>query len=113
MIVSLSSDISLEAGGGKGANLARLVRAGFPVPPGFVVTTCAYRDYLSRNNLEPGIREIARAARTENPASLDAASAAIRARFASAELPSTLAAAIRDAYAALGQPPVAVRSSAT
>jgi len=29
--------------GGKGANLGELLRAGLPVPPGFVVTTAAYR----------------------------------------------------------------------
>ncbi len=29
--------------GGKAANLGRLMRAGFPVPDGFVVTTRAYR----------------------------------------------------------------------
>ncbi len=29
--------------GGKGLNLGRLTRAGLPVPPGFVVTTEAYR----------------------------------------------------------------------
>src|SRR5215468_9259204 len=29
--------------GGKGANLGELTRAGFPVPPGFCVTTAAYR----------------------------------------------------------------------
>jgi pyruvate,water dikinase len=34
-----------EAVGGKGASLSRLVRAGFSVPPGFCVTTSAYRDH--------------------------------------------------------------------
>ena len=29
--------------GGKGASLGRLIRAGFPVPNGFVVNTRAYR----------------------------------------------------------------------
>ena len=29
--------------GGKAENLGRLIRAGFPVPDGFVVTTRAYR----------------------------------------------------------------------
>lgn len=29
--------------GGKGANLGELIRAGFDVPPGFVITTAAYR----------------------------------------------------------------------
>src|SRR5215471_6633364 len=32
--------------GGKGANLGELTRAGFPVPPGFCVTTAAYREFL-------------------------------------------------------------------
>ena len=41
------SDISLV--GGKAANLGRLVRAGFPVPDGFVVTTRAYLDARSQN----------------------------------------------------------------
>jgi phosphoenolpyruvate synthase/pyruvate phosphate dikinase len=30
--------------GGKGANLGELVRNGFPVPPGFVVSAEAYAD---------------------------------------------------------------------
>jgi len=47
-VVVLSSrraaDVSLT--GGKGASLARLIRHGFPVPPGFVITTVALRDPL-------------------------------------------------------------------
>ncbi len=33
--------------GGKGANLAEMVRIGLPVPPGFTITTQACREYLS------------------------------------------------------------------
>src|SRR6187397_1645956 len=36
----------LPAVGGKGANLGEMTRAGFPVPPGFCVTTAAYRDFV-------------------------------------------------------------------
>ena len=32
--------------GGKGANLAEMVRLGIPVPPGFTLTTAACLDYL-------------------------------------------------------------------
>src|SRR5262245_47108236 len=32
--------------GGKGANLGELTRAGFPVPPGYCVTTAAYREFV-------------------------------------------------------------------
>ena len=37
--------------GGKGANLAKLAGAGFPVPGGFLVTTEAYRAYVEANQL--------------------------------------------------------------
>src|SRR5690349_1554157 len=33
--------------GGKGANLAEMVRLGLPVPPGFTITTEACREYLA------------------------------------------------------------------
>ncbi|RME58476.1 MAG: hypothetical protein D6790_11930, partial [Caldilineae bacterium] len=33
----------IPVAGGKGANLGELIQAGFPVPPGFVLTTAAYR----------------------------------------------------------------------
>ena len=38
--------------GGKGASLARLARAGLPVPPGFLVTTDAYRAFVEVNALQ-------------------------------------------------------------
>ncbi len=44
-----SSDATLEVAGGKGANLSRMTRAGFPVPPGFLITTAAYRAFVQAN----------------------------------------------------------------
>jgi phosphoenolpyruvate synthase/pyruvate phosphate dikinase len=41
----------LDWAGGKGANLGELVKAGFLVPNGFVVTTDAYDDMLERTGL--------------------------------------------------------------
>ena len=32
--------------GGKGANLAEMVKIGLPVPPGFTITTHACREFL-------------------------------------------------------------------
>ena len=37
--------------GGKGANLVRLVNAGFQVPPGFIIPTTAYQEFTSENQL--------------------------------------------------------------
>jgi len=38
---------SLPYVGGKGANLGEMTKAGFPVPGGFCVTTCAYKDFIA------------------------------------------------------------------
>src|SRR5438552_3070170 len=42
----------LALAGGKGANLGELVRADFPVPDGFVVTTAAYDRFVEDNRLD-------------------------------------------------------------
>jgi pyruvate,orthophosphate dikinase len=39
--------------GGKGANLAEMVRAGLPVPPGFTITTDVCNDYLANGERMP------------------------------------------------------------
>src|ERR1700709_1448004 len=36
--------------GGKGANLAEMTNLGLPVPPGFVITTEACREYLAKGS---------------------------------------------------------------
>ena len=61
MILTLQAgNVSLALAGGKGANLARLLGAGFSVPGGFIITTRAYHAYVAANNLENWIVEAAR-----------------------------------------------------
>ncbi|MGI5288561.1 PEP/pyruvate-binding domain-containing protein [Nonomuraea polychroma] len=83
--------------GGKAANLGELTRAGLPVPPGWVLTTEAYRQVAT--GLETngdGLAERARRHLLEAP------------------VPAAVHEAIVKHYAALGPDiPVAVRSSAT
>ena len=47
---------TLETVGGKGVSLARLLRAGMPVPGGFHVTTAAYERFVAENDLMSSIR---------------------------------------------------------
>src|SRR6185436_15705924 len=77
----------LARAGGKGANLGELIRAGFPVPPGFVITSRAFRDAL--------------------------AAAGGPQRMHQGRVPDPLWRQISERYRALGGGPVAVRSSAT
>ena len=99
-LAELSADRLAEVGG-KAANLGELITAGFDVPPGFCVTTAAYRQATRGTTVEDGTTADAPAAR-----------AAVR----SASFPLAAAEAIRDAYLRLGSGSdiaVAVRSSAT
>lgn len=91
-------------GGGKAANLARLVQAGFRVPNGFVVTTDVYDLAVHSLGLATDLTELA-----GDP---DGA-ARVRTRLEQIDLAAPVRAAITAAYAELGSPAVAVRSSAT
>jgi rifampicin phosphotransferase len=104
-----------EQVGGKGASLARLAAASLPVPPGFHVTTAAYRRFVTENGLQEQILATASAAPADQPTSLEEASSQIGRLFAQGSMPAEIAEAIREAYATLGRSdlPVAVRSSAT
>jgi phosphoenolpyruvate synthase/pyruvate phosphate dikinase len=105
----------LATAGGKGASLAKMAQAGLPVPGGFHITTAAYREFIHASGLQPHILSALKEVDSQQPTTLETASAAIHHIFAKAEIPAKLADAIRQAYAALpGQDPaVAVRSSAT
>lgn len=107
------ADVTLAQVGGKGANLAKLAHAGFPVPGGFLVTTQAYHDFVAANQLSETIQSVLAGKTLSDPVALETASSQIRQAFVDGAVPATLATALQNAYQALGQPAVAVRSSAT
>ncbi len=101
-LADVSAD-DLELAGGKGANLGELVRAGFDVPPGFVITTDAYRSFVGDNGLANRLADTV-------PGDADALAEA----FGAGTMDPALAGEITAAYAALGPDvAVAVRSSGT
>ena len=122
-----SREATLAQAGGKGANLSELARAGFAVPPGFIITTDAYRAFVQTNELQPRILALVHTVSPDDPAALETASAEIRTLFERGALPDEIAAEIRAAYHELitqpstTQPfnystiqlPLAIRSSAT
>ncbi|MDX1437310.1 MAG: PEP/pyruvate-binding domain-containing protein, partial [Anaerolineales bacterium] len=107
---------NIRSAGGKGANLGELTAAGFPVPPGFVLTTAAYDAFVEANKAREKILEIAGQAPPYDPESGIAASEAIGALFQDGEIPEEVEDELVSAYNGLaegGSEPVAVRSSAT
>jgi pyruvate,water dikinase len=107
--------------GGKGASLGELVRAGIRVPPGCVVTTAAFEQFLAGVDRQGSIRRQIEQLAADDIASCTSAGAEARARLEGATLPEDLQAEISDHYQELhthaaasgGSEPVAIRSSAT
>src|SRR5436190_4906149 len=108
-----SSEATLETAGGKGTNLARLTRAGFAVPRGFIIPTDAYREFVNSNRWLPTIQSVVEHLSAEDASALERASTQIRVAFSAGKMPEETGSAIRAAYADFENKPVAVRSSAT
>jgi rifampicin phosphotransferase len=106
---------TLELVGGKGASLARMARADLPIPPGFHITTAAYRRFVADNRLQEQIIAAVSSVASDQPATLEAAAKQIASLFSTNAIPDDIVAAILQAYSKLegGEQAVAVRSSAT
>jgi rifampicin phosphotransferase len=107
----------IEMVGGKGLNLMRLTQAGLPVPPGFIISTDAYRSFIDFNHIDDQLSAILDTKTQGQPK--QEISSQIRTAFEQGELPPETAHQIIDAYQELSKylngnhPAVAVRSSAT
>src|SRR5690606_11338913 len=101
--------------GGKGGSLGELENAGISVPPGFVVTTAAFEEFLAALEAREPIRPQVEALDASDLGAVTRLSEKLRARVLEEPMPREVEQAIRTAHAELtgdGQP-VAVRSSAT
>jgi pyruvate,water dikinase len=100
--LDLVTDAHLSVAGGKATHLAIMGNVlGLPVPRGFVVTTDGLEHFLKETGLTDPIASVLERVDVNDPAALEAASDAIRDMVRGAELPPSLAQAIREAYAAL------------
>ena len=103
--------------GGKGANLGELTVAGFPVPPGFVVTAGAYLAALDQAGIRESIRNRVATIDPAAPTDVERIATELGNLVRAVVIPGDLVDAVRHAYRALdsagGPAPVAVRSSAT
>ncbi|BCW57127.1 PEP/pyruvate-binding domain-containing protein [Arthrobacter sp. StoSoilB20] len=99
--------------GGKGANLGELAGAGLPVPPGFCLTTAAYRYALSAIGLDKVFAALKGTSASQLD-QLNGLAADARSLVLEAGVPAVISEAVRAAYGQMGDNvPVAVRSSAT
>lgn len=107
---------NLAEAGGKGANLGEMTKAGFPIPPGFIVTSNAYFEFVQANGLDKVIKDVTDGLDTSDSDALNKASDHVKARMLAGEIPAEMKEEIKTAYKQLSpgnEPYVAVRSSAT
>lgn len=105
--------------GGKNASLGEMTRAGIRVPPGFALTTAAYRDFISQPCIGQELLRILATVEGKDVERLEEASLTIRQMMGAAPIPAEIEDAVLGAYEKLctdcvvPDMPVAVRSSAT
>lgn len=105
--------------GGKGANLGELTQAGIPVPPGFVITSRTYDQFMKDTGIFNETMDILDALDVNNNKELQKAAKDIKDIINKTEIPDEIKIIIIEAYNALcrriGKDDafVAVRSSAT
>jgi pyruvate, water dikinase len=97
--------------GDKAANLGELSGAGFPVPPGFVVSAWTYLQTMERNGLRENLRRSVAKADTDDPGALADLAASLAKEIRDCELLPETTELIVAACRRLGDVPVAVRSS--
>src|SRR5829696_4520289 len=100
---------SLAQAGGKGANLGELIRAGFEVPRGFIITTAAYDLLLQASDLEAKIQQALGSLQIDKPAVLTRVSQQIQDSIQHTLIPDLIIDSILKAYRQLGGSAVAVR----
>jgi pyruvate,water dikinase len=103
----------VDEAGGKGASLGEMLKAGIPVPPGFVVLSSAFEWFLKETNLVSEVEARLAAVKFKDINSVDRASNEIRSVIEKAKIPKDLETDILSHYKKLRAPLVAVRSSAT
>ncbi|AAM01469.1 phosphoenolpyruvate synthase [Methanopyrus kandleri] len=109
----------VDVAGGKGANLGEMTQAGLPVPPGFVVLSTAYDEFLERTGLKEKIKEILSSHDLSDNDELQEAAEEIQRLIVEVEMPEEIREEIVKAYRELCEKVgkeeefVAVRSSAT
>ncbi len=118
--ISRISELSLAdrpLAGGKSASLGELISAGVAVPPGFVVMTPAFDEFLRVSGTGAGIRQEIESLDLDDATEVAAASKDIRQRISEMPLPPHITDAIYSNYREMSPNgagcPVAVRSSAT
>ncbi len=103
--------------GGKGGSLGELTQAGIAVPPGFVVCTDGFEEFLAAVERSAPVRSVVESLSADDLEGISERSRALIQNVKTQRMPESLRGPLAEAYARLcggdALAPVAVRSSAT
>jgi phosphohistidine swiveling domain-containing protein len=101
----------LALAGGKGASLVRMTQAGLPVPPGYIVLSTAFDEFINRAGLRVQIRDLLESIRRGDGKAVRIAHK-IQNTIHCTPIPRDIRRDIHHHFQSLGSHHVAVRSSA-
>lgn len=99
--------------GGKGASLGEMIQANIPVPPGFVIFSSAFEQFIKETDLNIEIEAILDSVNHKEIHTVENASEKIKALILETEIPQNIVKEIQKNFKDLNAKYVAVRSSAT
>ena len=98
----------------KAANLGEVTRAGFPVPPGFCITTAAYLEFVAASSELDGLLDALAGTSPDDLSRVGELGGRIRSHLTTLPISDVIRSSILSAWRAIGpEHPYAVRSSAT
>jgi pyruvate,water dikinase len=96
---------SIPIAGGKGANLAEMYNSKFPVPPAFVITAYAYKNFIETTGLKSRIAAELAKIDMENTTQLEMKAKEIQMMVTKEDMPKELALEIIESYETLNIDP--------
>lgn len=91
----------IDIAGGKGASLGEMYNAGFPIPPGFVVTAQAYKKFINQTGIAENIYDILKELDVNDNEQLQSTSKKIQQIIIQTPILPEIKSAIEEAYDAL------------
>jgi len=84
--------------GGKGANLGELTKQGINVPPGFCITSIAYKEFIQSARIEGKMKKLIDSIDIEDSSNLQLRSLEIRELINSSNIPENIEKEIKKTY---------------
>lgn len=95
------SNKDIAIAGGKGASLCEMYNAGFPIPPGFIITAQAFKKFLTQTGIDQQIYKTLEGLNVDDNTALQEASKKIEIIIENAQMPLSIKQSITEMYEAM------------